>query len=461
MSKGEILAEFREAIKGPDNRYIHDWKKSGGGVIGYFCTYVPLELFTAAGMLPVRIRGAGCDDSGPADAYLSNRVCTFVRHSTTLALEEMYDFLDGAVFLNTCDHVRRANDVWKAKTGIGFFGMISVPRTVREPLLSWYMEEVENVRSQIEDHFGVKVTDDSLREAIDLHNQVRGRLIELNELRAREVPPLTGEEMLVIAVASQLMPPDQFVELADELLPELGDADPEERRLGRIQRQDVKKTGILSVLGSTLELPSSPFGSSSPLGSDHENYLGALMGTSFGPNFGFDGLGMVGTGDGGAGDGEGTIGLGPGIWTKIGHGAYGGPDGVGYCPPGKVCGGKLSGKPPGKVPSKVKITGQGHVVGCIGKEAIRRVIRQHLNEVRFCYEKGLADRPDLEGRVQVGFVIKSDGSVGGAKIKDSSLGDKGVEQCIAKAVERWTFPAPEGCGLVIVSYPFNLVPASG
>ena len=124
MSKNEIMADFREVIKAPDNHHIHEWKKSGGGVIGYMCTYVPVELFTAAGMLPVRIRGAGSDDSGPADAYLSNRVCTFVRHATTLAMEERYDFLDGAIFVNTCDHVRRANDVWRAKSGIGFFDFI-------------------------------------------------------------------------------------------------------------------------------------------------------------------------------------------------------------------------------------------------------------------------------------------------------------------------------------------------
>jgi TonB family protein len=197
------------------------------------------------------------------------------------------------------------------------------------------------------------------------------------------------------------------------------------------------------------------------MGSDHENYLGALMGTSFGPNFGFDGLGMMGTGDGGDGDGEGTIGLGPGLYTKIGHGAYGGPDGVGYCPPGKVCGGGLKTKPGGKVPPKVKIKGEGHVIGCIGKDVIRRVIRQHINEVRFCYEKGLVDKPDLEGRVNVGFVIKGDGAVGSAKIKNSTLGNQAVESCIASAVERWSFPAPEGCGVVIVSYPFSLVPASG
>lgn len=227
MDKHDVLTEFREIIKGPDNAYIREWKSSGGPVMGYFCTYVPVELFTAAGMVPLRVRGAGCEDSGPADAYLSNRACTFVRHSTALALEERYDFLDGAVFLNTCDHVRRANDVWRAKTGIGFFAFISLPRNVRESLLPWYMEEVGNVKSELEDHFGARISEDSLRRAIDLHNRVRSRLISLNELRMRERPPLSGEEMLTIAVASQVMPPHKFVELADDLLPVLEEADPE------------------------------------------------------------------------------------------------------------------------------------------------------------------------------------------------------------------------------------------
>jgi len=229
MKKDEILAEFGEVIKGPDNRYLQEWKKSGGRVMGYFCTYVPKELFTAAGMLPVRIRGAGSEDSGAADTYLSNRVCTFVRHATSLALAERYDFLDGAVFLNTCDHVRRANDVWRAKTNLGFFGFLSVPRNARESLLPWYVEEVSNLKSQMEQHFGIKVSEDSLREAIQLHNQVRQRLITLNELRGQDPPRLTGEEMLSIALASQLMPAAPFLERADELIAELKNHPPEAR----------------------------------------------------------------------------------------------------------------------------------------------------------------------------------------------------------------------------------------
>lgn len=229
MTREEILAEFRAVIQGPRNRYLEEWKHTGGRMMGYFCTYVPRELFSAAGFVPVRLRGAGSTDSSAADTYLSNRVCTFVRHATSLALAEKYDFLDGAVFLNTCDHVRRANDVWRAKTSIGFFGFLSVPRTPREALVPWYVEEVRRLQSQMEEHFGIQIRDDALREAIQLHNQVRQRLIELNEFRGSPSPRLSGEEMLIIALAAQLMPAPRFLELADSLVSCLPDASPLER----------------------------------------------------------------------------------------------------------------------------------------------------------------------------------------------------------------------------------------
>ena len=44
---------------------------------------------------------------------------------------------------------------------------------------------------------------------------------------------------------------------------------------------------------------------------DHESALGALMGTSIGPNFGFGGMGVVGTGDGGGWWESTKVGAGP------------------------------------------------------------------------------------------------------------------------------------------------------
>jgi len=234
VSRESILAEFREIIKGPQNKYIEEWKREGKGVMGHFCSYVPLELFTAMGILPVRIRGAGSTDSGPADAYLSPRLCTFVRHATALALDEHYDFLDGEVSLNTCDHVRRANDVWRLKTNIQFHGFLSVPRNVRESLFPWFVEEVEILKKQMEEHFKVEVTEEALEDAIRLHNEVRRRLITLNQLRRRDPSPISGADTLAVFVASQLMPRDKFLPIVDELIAAVKSHEPTEKPRARV-----------------------------------------------------------------------------------------------------------------------------------------------------------------------------------------------------------------------------------
>jgi hypothetical protein len=97
--------------------------------------------------------------------------------------------------------------------------------------------------------------------------------------------------------------------------------------------------------------------------------------------------------------------------------------------------------------------------GSLAKEAIRKVIRTHLDEVKACYDKGLARRIELAGRIMVQFVIAPTGAVRHADFKDSTVGDWRVEDCITSAVKTWQFPAPDGGGVVIVSYPFVLKPA--
>jgi PmbA protein len=84
------------------------------------------------------------------------------------------------------------------------------------------------------------------------------------------------------------------------------------------------------------------------------------------------------------------------------------------------------------------------------------VVHRHINEVKFCYEQQLNARPDLQGRVTTKFVISPTGSVQSAMIGSSDLRNEAVESCIVRAVRRWTFPAPDGGGVVVVNYPFLL-----
>ncbi len=233
---------------------------------------------------------------------------------------------------------------------------------------------------------------------------------------------------------------------------------PESNEDPHMAREEAKEqamnAGIIGILKASVgawNSPTSPYGRDSALGSDPMSALGALMGDQIGSNFGFGGLGLRGTGRGGGGTGEGTIGLGN-IGT-IGHGAGGGT-GSGY---GSGAGG-FRGRD-AKVP-RIR-SGQADVHGSLSKEVIRRIIGRHINEVRFCYEQELNSRPDLQGRVAVKFIISPTGAVQTAAVATSDLGNAKVEQCIAQAVRRWTFPAPEGGGIVVVTYPFVLSQTGG
>ncbi|MCD6497914.1 MAG: TonB family protein, partial [Deltaproteobacteria bacterium] len=108
---------------------------------------------------------------------------------------------------------------------------------------------------------------------------------------------------------------------------------------------------------------------------------------------------------------------------------------------------------------KVRVyAGTAAVQGSLDKSIIRRVIRRHLNEIRYCYvSRGLASNKRLAGQVKVQFVISQTGRVSSVGIVSSSLHHPGTEACIRSAVRRWKFPKPEG-GIVIVKYPFNFKP---
>jgi TonB family protein len=191
----------------------------------------------------------------------------------------------------------------------------------------------------------------------------------------------------------------------------------------------------------------SPFGGLTESGMDNTNANGNMTGDTIGDAFGYGGLGATGTGWGGGGTGEGTIGLGN-VGT-MGHGSGTGT-GQGY---GAGAGRGLRGR--GTQGPLVRAA-PPTVTGLLSPEAIRRVVLRNLGQVAHCHEQGLAQNPNLEGRVVIRFVIGGTGTVIGSNVGDNSTGIASVGDCIANAVRRWQFPSPEGGGIVTVNYPFNL-----
>ena len=63
---------------------VHRWRASGGRVVGHFQVYFPEEIAHAAGLLPVKVRGAPVE-ARQADARFGSYLCSIVKTSLELA----------------------------------------------------------------------------------------------------------------------------------------------------------------------------------------------------------------------------------------------------------------------------------------------------------------------------------------------------------------------------------------
>jgi benzoyl-CoA reductase subunit C len=219
--KSKAMREFQEATQTLVNPALQRWKDQGGRVIGCYCSYVPAEVITAAGFVPFRMRGTGSTGTDLADTCVSSINCSFVRHSLDLALKGEYSFVDGVIWVNSCDHVRRIYDHWKRKVDTSYLRLMTLPKKNEAAQIAWYRDEIRLFRESMGPHFGVWISDDRLWDAIRLHNETRRLQRQLYELRKRKNPPISGTEMLAVMVAGSAMPVEHYNKLLKELADEL------------------------------------------------------------------------------------------------------------------------------------------------------------------------------------------------------------------------------------------------
>ncbi len=88
------------------------------------------------------------------------------------------------------------------------------------------------------------------------------------------------------------------------------------------------------------------------------------------------------------------------------------------------------------------------------KEEVGEVIHRHMAEVRYCYEAAMLRQPEVEGKLLISFVIGAPGSVKTAQLKQSTLPDPRLDDCVIRRLLSWKFPNTKGGIDVAVTYPF-------
>lgn len=184
-------------------------KKTGKKIIGYLSALGPVEILTAAGVVPFRLKGNVSEAITKGDAFMETIVCPFVRNVFDSAVKGKFSFLDGMVLPHQCDSIDRTDDVWADTLQLPYWHYLNVPHVTDDPSIEFMKEILRLLVSSLERLTGNKITDDAIAQAVKAHNENRQLMRNLYGLRKSDPPMISGTEMMKVLVAAMSIPVDE------------------------------------------------------------------------------------------------------------------------------------------------------------------------------------------------------------------------------------------------------------
>jgi benzoyl-CoA reductase/2-hydroxyglutaryl-CoA dehydratase subunit BcrC/BadD/HgdB len=204
----KTMKVFEELLESPQNRLVEQAAQSGRIPIGYSCSFVPEALLMADKLFPVRLHAPGVAGTEMADNYLSSFMCSYVRSLLEFSMDGRFDLIKGLVFVPSCAHMQRLYDNMEYLQKPDFNHILDVPRKVNKDTLVWMTEELKTMADKLAGHFGVDMSDASLRKAMKEWNDFVSVVQSIGELRKKPHPPVSGTEFHKIVMAALASPKD-------------------------------------------------------------------------------------------------------------------------------------------------------------------------------------------------------------------------------------------------------------
>jgi benzoyl-CoA reductase subunit C len=199
-----------------------DWKAKGldRKVVGYMPIYVPREIIHAAGFLPLGILGGGDQlEVIHGDAYYQSYICRIPRSTIELGVSGRLDFVDGMLFPSICDVIRNLSGMWKTMFPNVYVRYFDVPQNYRDDIGgNYYINELTELRHDLEQLRGKPITDDELRRSIVVYNENRRLVRELYALRAHSPWLAPAPEAYVVLRAGLVLPVEEHSLMLREYL---------------------------------------------------------------------------------------------------------------------------------------------------------------------------------------------------------------------------------------------------
>ncbi|MBT3917284.1 MAG: hypothetical protein HN731_17440 [Rhodospirillaceae bacterium] len=212
----QIIHLTRDLVEDPSYPTVAKWRQNGGTVLGHFQVYFPEEIAHAAGMLPVKIRGAQTDGT-ESESRFGSYLCSIIKTSLDIALTKDIE-LDLFVTHPICDAARNLGAIWDRN--FDYKGQILyLPQNPNSKFAQEYLgSEYKRLIRDIEATSGNEVTGEALVNSIEVFNKSRALMRELYDIRNKTPWLIGADDSLVLISLAGFLPREEYNEFLETVL---------------------------------------------------------------------------------------------------------------------------------------------------------------------------------------------------------------------------------------------------
>lgn len=200
----ELPEVFEEFATARQNAFlgVKKVKESGTPVVGSYCTYFPQEVAMAAGAANVSLCSTSDETIPAAEQDLPKNLCPLIKSSYGFAKTDkcpFFYFSDVVVGETTCDGKKK---MYEYMSELKDVFLMELPNSQKDTALTLWKSEVVRLKEYLEKKFEVEITDEKLRDAAVLMNEIRTVTKEFYGVMKHDPAPIKGGDLFKVLYGS-------------------------------------------------------------------------------------------------------------------------------------------------------------------------------------------------------------------------------------------------------------------
>lgn len=198
MNLPENFVTYDEARKAGFIK-MKELKEKGARVVGIFCSFVPVEILMAGGVVNASLCASSEQPIPAAETKLPRNLCPLIKASYGFALTDTcpyFYFADLIVGETTCDGKKK---MFELLNELKETYVMQLPAQRNERGLDLWKKEIIALKEKLEDFYGIQITEEDIKKAIRLKNRERKAMLRFMELGKLYPSPISGYEISTVS----------------------------------------------------------------------------------------------------------------------------------------------------------------------------------------------------------------------------------------------------------------------